>query len=54
MLWPTMIPPDLRRHLEATLSARNVEAADFWTELREWLIKHQVEPPAQLPEGDQC
>jgi hypothetical protein len=49
-MWPTMIPPDLRRRLEATLSARNVEAADVWTEVRDWLIKHHVQPPAMLPE----
>jgi hypothetical protein len=51
-MWPTMIPPDLRRRLEATLSARNVEAADVWTEVRDWLIKHQVQPPENLPEED--
>jgi hypothetical protein len=51
-MWPTMIPPDLRRGLEAVLSARNVHAADVWTELRDWLILHQVQPPEQLPEED--
>jgi hypothetical protein len=51
-MWPTMIPPDLRRRLESTLSARNVEAADVWTEVRDWLIKHQVQPPEKLPEED--
>lgn len=50
MSWPTMIPPDLRRRLDEALSARNVEAADVWTEVRDWLIKHQVQPPDQLPE----
>lgn len=45
-LWPTMIPPRLRRQLEATLSARNVEAADIWTDLREWLIEQGVQPPS--------
>jgi hypothetical protein len=44
-----MLPPDLRRRLEATLWARNVEAADVWTEFRDWLILHQVQPPESLP-----
>jgi hypothetical protein len=46
--WPTMMPEDLRRAVNRTLGARNVEAADVWTEVREWLIKHGVEAP-QLP-----
>jgi hypothetical protein len=48
--WPTMMPPDLRRVLDGTLSSRGVSSAEVWTDLRDWLIKHQVEPPAELPE----
>jgi hypothetical protein len=51
-MWPTMILPDLRRRLDEALSARNVEAADIWTEFRDWLIKHQVQPPEKLPEDE--
>lgn len=48
--WPTMLPPDLRRILDGALSVRNVEAADIWTNVREWLIKHGAEAPEGLPE----
>ena len=47
--WPTMIPPDLRRSIEAALSVRSPCAADIWTEVREWLITHEAEAPAKLP-----
>ena len=48
--WPTMIPPDLRRKLEPVLGSRNRPlAADVWTELRDWLLKHGVTPPDELP-----
>ncbi len=48
MLWPTMMPADLRSAINHVLGARNVEAADVWTEVRDWLIKHGVEAP-ELP-----
>ena len=49
--WPRMIPPDLRSRLEALLGTRNRPlAADVWTELRDWLISHEAEPPGNLPE----
>lgn len=47
-----MLPPDLRRILDGALSIRNVEAADIWTNVREWLIKHGVEAPDELPEDE--
>lgn len=47
--WPSMMPPDLRRRVEAVLGMRSPCAADVWTELREWLIRHGVEAPAELP-----
>ena len=47
--WPAMMPPDLRRTIDVVLSMRSPCAADVWTELREWLIKHDVEAPRDLP-----
>lgn len=50
MPWPSSIPADLRRILDGTLAQRGVNAAQVWGDLRDWLIKHQVEPPAEIPE----
>jgi hypothetical protein len=50
MTWPNSIPPDLRRRLEDVLSYRSFGPADLWGEIRDWLIKHQVAAPDQLPE----
>jgi hypothetical protein len=49
MNWPTMMPPDLRRRVEEILSERSPCAADVWTEVRDWLIRHGAEAPAELP-----
>lgn len=50
MDWPQMIPPYLRSHLELVLLSLNRPlAADVWTELRDWLVKHQAVPPVNLP-----
>lgn len=51
MSWPRRIPPDLRKRLEAVLSYRDVETADLWTEVRDWLVEHEVEAPERLPEA---
>lgn len=49
--WPSMMPPDLRARIDVLLGTRNMPlAADVWTELREWLEMHEVEPPGRLPE----
>lgn len=53
MPWPSMMPPDLRRAIDRTLSLRNVEAADIWCEFREWLICHGAVAP-DLPEDRQA
>lgn len=46
MPWPTSCPPDLRRLIEPLLEQRNRPlAADVWTNLREWLITHDVPAP---------
>lgn len=45
MPWPTMMPDDLRRCVDDIIHRRNAEAADVWTELRDWLMKHGVEAP---------
>jgi hypothetical protein len=50
MSWPNTIPADLRRRLDAVLSLRSVGAPEVWGEVRDWLIKHGIEAPAQLPE----
>lgn len=51
MAWPNTIPEDLRRILTGTLATRSVGAAEVWGDLRDWLIRHGVEPPAHpLPE----
>lgn len=45
-----MIPPDLRHQLDAVLGTRTRPlSADVWTELREWLERHRIEPPEELP-----
>lgn len=48
--WPHTIPADLRRQLETVLSFRNCGPAEIWGEVRDWLDKHEVEAPEQLPE----
>lgn len=48
MPWPTMMPPDLRSAVNRVLGFRNVEAADVWTEVRDWLVAHGVQAP-ELP-----
>lgn len=49
--WPSMIPPDLRSKLDPVLGRLTRPlAADVWTELRDWLCKHEVAPPEELPE----
>ena len=49
--WPRMVPPYLRRLLADVLKTGwEPLAADVWTNVREWLIKHRVEPPQNLPE----
>lgn len=49
--WPNTIPEDLRRILSGTLATRSVGPAEVWGDLRDWLIRHGVEPPAHpLPE----
>lgn len=45
MPWPTMMPPDLRTAVNRVFGSRNVEAADIWTEVREWLMAHGAEAP---------
>lgn len=52
MPWPSSIPPDLRKRLDRVRSYRDVETADLWTEIREWLIEHEVEAPERLPEAE--
>lgn len=49
MSWPNNIPPDLRRKIEIVLSMRHCDSNEVWTELRAWLIKHNVEAP-DLPD----
>jgi hypothetical protein len=49
MSWPNSIPPDLRRRIESVLSMRSHGAPEVWGELRDWLIKHGVQAPTQLP-----
>lgn len=34
------------------MSMRGCAAADIWGEVRDWLVKHHVEPPAALPEDE--
>ena len=47
--WPTMIPDDLRYRLDGVLGGISRPlAADVWTDLREWLIAHEVAPPDEL------
>ncbi len=47
--WPTMIPDDLRyRRHEVLGGISRPLAADVWTDLREWLIAHDVTPPDEL------
>ena len=47
--WPTMIPDDLRYRLDGVLGGVSRPlAADVWTDLREWLIAHEVAPPSGL------
>jgi hypothetical protein len=48
--WPDTIPEDLRTILDGTLTARNVNSAQVWGDVVDWLRKHGVEAPAQLPE----
>ena len=51
-----MMPPDLRCSIEAALRVRSPCAADVWTEVRDWLVRHGAEAPAELPAdrpGDQ-
>lgn len=49
--WPNTIPEDLRKRMASTLTARSVGPAELWGDVREWLIKHGVEPPEHpLPE----
>ena len=50
MSWPQNCPPDLRRMLEGVLSQRSHGPAEVWGELRDWLVRHQVEAPADLGE----
>lgn len=49
MPWPTMIPDDLRPAIDRIVQGRNRGVADVWTEVRDWLIKHGVEPPDLPP-----
>jgi len=48
--WPTDIPPDLRRNLETVLGFRSFGPAELWGEIRDWLVKHDVQVPDDLPE----
>jgi hypothetical protein len=49
--WPNTIPEDLRQRLTGTLAARSVGPAEVWGDLRDWLIRHGIQPPDQpLPE----
>lgn len=50
MNWPSMIPEDLRKRLDTVLGFRSYGSADMWAEIKEWLEKHDIEPPKQLPE----
>ena len=44
--WPTFCPEDLRRALEEVEGMRwHTGPQDQWTAIREWLVKHQIEPP---------
>lgn len=54
MTWPQRIPPDLAQRVGTVLGyvARPTEQ-DIWGEVRDWLVKHDVEPPADLPIDDQ-
>jgi hypothetical protein len=49
MPWPQTVPPDLRARLEDVLGQRSHGAAEIWGEIRDWLVKHGVEPPDGLP-----
>lgn len=48
--WPHSIPEDLRHRLASAMTARSYGPPELWGEIREWLIKHGVEPPENLPE----
>ena len=51
MPWPNSIPEDLRLRLLGTLAVRSVGPAEVWGDLRDWLVKHGVQPPDHaLPE----
>jgi hypothetical protein len=51
MPWPSMMPEDLRSPISNILASRNPMAADVWTEVRDWLIKHGVKAPDLPPPG---
>lgn len=54
MTWPASIPYDLRRAWERLEGQRaRTTDADRWTEVRDWLIAHGIEPPDHpLPTRD--
>ncbi|MBL3704642.1 hypothetical protein GI582_18245 [Sulfitobacter sp. BDSS02] len=50
MSWPSNIPHDLRLKLEELDRSRwQPKPADIWGAVKEWLEKHEVEAPADLP-----
>ncbi len=49
MPWPYTVPEDLRPRLEAVLSFRSHGAAEIWGEVRDWLEKHGVDMPLDIP-----
>ena len=50
MTWPQTIPADLRRDLDMLETLRGPRTSqDRWGAIREWLIRHGVEAPEDLP-----
>ncbi|MEM1152211.1 MAG: hypothetical protein AAGI03_16990 [Pseudomonadota bacterium] len=49
MPWPRDCPSDLHTALSEVLSLRNQNAQEVWGNVREWLVKHGVEAPDDLP-----
>lgn len=55
--WTYTVPPDLRPHLEAALSARRHGAAEVWAAIVEWMVEHDMPVPDSVrltarPEDD--
>lgn len=49
--WPSHIPDDLENAFAEFESFRfTVQSQDRWTVIREWLEKHEVPAPAELPQ----